>query len=200
MNYVRRMKTKYIASLLIVLAVLASACSESDDTEAVASLEGTETEAPADGAEPASSNEEEAEAALLDFTQCMRAQGIEIGDPTMDANGNLQMPPIELETSSEDDMGAAMTEMDAAFAECDQHLQGAVMGSPDPGADAEFEDAFIEYAGCMRDHGIDMPDPDFSADGGMMIDLGGGTPGDQDEFDAAHKECQPILAGIGIDL
>jgi len=192
------MKIKYVTLLLIVIAVLASACSDGDDTEAVASLEGTETEAP-DGGEPTLSTEEEAEAAMLDFTQCMREQGVDIGDPTMDANGNLQMPPIEFETASGDDIETAMAEMDAVFAECDQHLEGAVMGSPDPGADAEFEDAFVEYAGCMRDQGIDMPDPDFSGGGGM-IDLGGGTPGDRDEFEAAHKECQPILAGIGIDF
>ena len=193
------MKITHLTLLLIVVAVLASACSDGDDTGAVASLEATEIEATDDGGEPTLSTEEEAEAAMLDFTQCMREQGVDIGDPTMDANGNLQMPPIEFETSSEDDIETGMAEMDAVFAECDQHLEGAVMGSPDPGANVEFEDAFVEYAGCIRDQGIDMPDPEFSSGGGM-IDLGRGTPGDQDEFEAGLKECEPILAGIGIDF
>ena len=117
----------------------------------------------------------------------------------MDAAGNLQMPPIEVTGSPDDDMEETMAEMDAVFAECEQHLAGVTMGAPDSGMDAAFEDAFVEYAGCMREQGIDMPDPDFS-DGGMMIEMGSGTPGDEAEFEAAHKECQSILAGIGIDF
>lgn len=195
------MRISYLTTLLIIVALLASGCSDGDDTEAVASLEDTATEAP-ETAEAELSTEEEAEAAMLDFTQCLREQGVDVGDPTMGADGNLQLPPIEVsgEFDPEDDPDVMMAQMDAVFAECDQHLAGITLGAPDPGANVAFEDAFVEYAGCMRDHGIDMPDPDFSGDGGMMIELGSPTAGDQAEFDAAHEECEPILAGIGIDF
>ena len=79
-------------------------------------------------------------------------------------------------------------------------------GAPDTGtlfwlaADVAFEDALVEYAGCMRDHGIDMPDPDFSGEGGMMIELGQQSPGNEEEFEKAHRLCQPILAGAGLDF
>ena len=118
----------------------------------------------------------------------------------MDADGSLQMPPIEVSGEADEDLEAAMAELDAGFAECEQHLAGITMGSPDPGADAAFRDALVEYAGCMRDQGIDMPDPDFSGEGGMMIELGPQNPGDAAEFEAAHQECQPILAGTGLDF
>ena len=60
---------------------------------------------------------------------------------------------------------------------------------------SEMEDMLVEYAGCMRDNGVDMPDPDFSAGSGM-IDLGIADPNDA-TFRAADEACRSILAGFG---
>jgi hypothetical protein len=60
----------------------------------------------------------------------------------------------------------------------------------------EFQDAMLEYAQCMRDHGIDMPDPEFDAGGGVrqiMPEGEGGGPGPSEEFEAADEACRPIL-------
>jgi hypothetical protein len=66
-----------------------------------------------------------------------------------------------------------------------------------PVDDAELQDAMLEYAQCMRDHGVDMPDPEFSDDGGVRISAGpadGGEGGPDDEdFEAADEACQPII-------
>ena len=68
-------------------------------------------------------------------------------------------------------------------------------GQPDSGISAEQEDAVLEFAQCMRDNGVDMPDPEIS-DEGVRIRAGGpgdvGGPGDE-EWDAANEECQPIM-------
>ena len=182
-------------TLALLLALALVGCSQADDTEGVASLDTSSVKEVAD--EPAESPEVEAEQAMLDFTQCMREQGIDVDDPTMGADGNLQLAPIEIVGSAEGDVEEAMAEMDTVFAECPEHLAGATFGAPDPDAGIAFEDALVEYAGCMRDEGIDMPDPDFSGEGGV-IDLGSATPGDQAEFESAHAECQEILAGAGL--
>lgn len=70
-------------------------------------------------------------------------------------------------------------------------------GGPDrPADDPEFQDAMLEFAQCMRDHGIDMPDPEFSDEGGVSI---GGPPGeggagpDDEEWRAAEEACRPIM-------
>jgi hypothetical protein len=68
-------------------------------------------------------------------------------------------------------------------------------GRPDS---SEFRDAALEYAQCMRDNGIDMPDPTFDSDGGGgRVMIGGepeaGTTGPSEEFEAADEECRPIL-------
>ncbi len=188
------MRISLMCTLLIAAAL--TGCSGTEDTEGVASLQTTQAAAE-DPAEE--SPEVEAEQAMLDFTQCLRDQGLDVGDPTMGADGNLQLPPIEVVGSPDEDPEAAMAEMDASFAACEEHLAGVTLGAPDPGAGVAFEDALVEYAGCMREQGIDMPDPDLSGGGGI-IDLGSPTPGDEAEFEAAHRECREILAGAGLDF
>jgi hypothetical protein len=59
----------------------------------------------------------------------------------------------------------------------------------------------LAFAQCMRDHGIDYPDPVFSEDGGVTLigpDEGaaGFDPNDP-AFQAAQEACQEIFGGSG---
>jgi hypothetical protein len=64
-----------------------------------------------------------------------------------------------------------------------------------------FQDAMLEFSRCMRQHGVDMPDPTFSSDGEGGVGLtvkaptNGTGPGGPDNsvFAAADKACQPIM-------
>jgi hypothetical protein len=73
-------------------------------------------------------------------------------------------------------------------------------GGPRAGQE-EFQDAALEYAQCMRDHGVDMPDPEFDEDGGVSIRARARPgSGDQDrEMAAAEQECHPILDEVAPD-
>jgi hypothetical protein len=137
------------------------------------------------------------EEGLIAFTERLREEGIEVGNPTVDVNGNLQMPPIEVsfEASREAEMDAFSREMEDKFALCESLLpQMAFTGNNLP-AVSEMEDLVVEHAGCMRDNGVDMADPDFSHGSGM-IDLG--IPDLNDPiFQAADEACRSILAGFG---
>ena len=85
-----------------------------------------------------------------------------------------------------------MSEFEDMIAPCEEHLEGVV--STFSSADTtEIEDMLLAYAECMRDNGVDMPDPDFSSGGGV-IDLGaiGG-----EDFEAAEAACSPLLADLG---
>ena len=188
------MRSTSLFGLILVLALMAAGCSDDDETSQVASLE-TET---ADTSQDAEATEPDrvadTEAAILAFTQCLRDQGIEIDDPTVDADGNLQLPPIGLTSESDGtDPEEAMAALADIMASCEEHLEGITptLSGHDT---TEFEDAVLEYAQCMRSHGIDMPDPDFSPDGGI-IDLGSG---DGEAFEAADAECRPLLTRLGI--
>jgi hypothetical protein len=70
------------------------------------------------------------------------------------------------------------------------------------GTRKSFEDAMLEYARCMRSHGVDMPDPTFTDDGaghhGMAMQSGpagskNGPAPDSTAFKAAEKACKPIM-------
>jgi hypothetical protein len=63
----------------------------------------------------------------------------------------------------------------------------------DPEEQAEMQADMLEFAECMREHGIDMPDPVFSDDG-RVTQQGpppgaGGSDFSGAEFDAAADEC-----------
>jgi hypothetical protein len=77
-------------------------------------------------------------------------------------------------------------------------------GGGGPVDESEMQDAMLEYAECMREHGIDMPDPEFDGEGGGMViqreapAAGGGTtggPGDED-FEAAQEACGEIMEEV----
>lgn len=51
------------------------------------------------------------------------------------------------------------------------------------------DDAFLEYTACMRDMGVDMPDPTSDGDTVMIV----GEDSDPEAFEAAMAECDPIL-------
>jgi hypothetical protein len=189
------MRSTHVFGLILVVALGAAACSDDDESSHVASLE-TETANTSQDAEATEPDPvADTEAAILAFTQCLRKQGIEIDDPTVDADGNLQLPPIKLTSESDaTDPEEAMAAFADIMASCEEHLEGITLTLS--GHDTtEFEDAVLEYAQCMRLHGIDMPDPDFSPDGGI-IDLGSG---DGEAFEAADAACRPLLARLGID-
>ncbi|HMG40525.1 MAG TPA: hypothetical protein VK611_04320 [Acidimicrobiales bacterium] len=69
--------------------------------------------------------------------------------------------------------------------------------------DSEFQDAMLEYAACMRDHGVDMPDPEFNGEGGVAINAGPAT-GDreaaEETMEAADEACQPIMEDVMPDI
>lgn len=184
-------RTLFLA-FIAAFVMLASACSESSAPLSVASLEteATITEPAKAETDPVADSEE----AMFAFTQCLRDQGIDVDDPTVDANGNLQLPPIEFtveaEVSDPDEMPDP-SEFEDLIAPCEEYLEGVVFNAP-PSDATEFEDAFLAYAECMRDNGVDMPDPDFASG---MIDLGDVG---SDSFEAADATCKPHLAVLGL--
>jgi len=77
---------------------------------------------------------------------------------------------------------------------------------------ADPKDAMLAYAKCMRDHGIDMPDPVIvESNGGGSGDAGFSTgksvaggqavnPKDDPGFRTADTACRPLIAGMIKDL
>ena len=180
------------AIALTVVGLVASACSSGAETAQVASLETETTVAPAT-VENDGDTLADTEAAMLAFTQCLRDQGIKIDDPTIDADGNVQLPPInlEFEVPEGEDPEESMADLDKVMGSCDEHLEGITTTADAPDMTG-IEDDFLAYAACMRDNGVDMPDPDFSSG---VIELGG----DEAEFEAADAACRHHISNFIID-
>ena len=85
--------------------------------------------------------------------------------------------------------------------------QVATLRTPDPNAgpsaspveEIDGQEAILQFAACLRDNGIDLPDPQFGADGGFFGG-GGGELGGIDfmsrDFLAAMEACQHLLEAL----
>ena len=92
------------------------------------------------------------EEGVLDFAQCMREEGINFPDPTFDIDGNPQFDNLEIENEEE---------FESAFENCEDILRNALpeQFDLDPEVEAALVDASLEFSQCMREEGIDFPDP-----------------------------------------
>ena len=93
--------------------------------------------------------------------------------------------------------------MMAANEACQHLLEGVVQEFERPDM-SEMQDQMLAFAQCMRDNGVDMPDPEFSEDGGVTIFGGPGDEGRAIEIDPsdptfqeAQEACNEIFGGQG---
>ena len=180
-----------IAIVMSAVVVLLAACSGDAATQ-VASLDGapTDTVTVDDDATDAQSDED----GILAFAACMRDNGLEeFEDPDIDADGGLTFGFRGLVEDGEVDRDTVRTAMEA----CRIHLEGLSFAASDIDR-TEIEDQMFEFAACMRDNGMDMPDPDFS---GTPGEGGRGTgpftelDPDDPQFQEAMEACGDIFEG-----
>ena len=125
--------------------------------------------------------------AFLAYAQCMRAHGVDMPDPG--AGGNVTIGGN----------GIDPTTMQAAQNACQSKLPKAKGQQPSATQQKQFQDQALKFAQCMRQHGVDMPDPTFSnSGGGAMVQQGIGSidPTSQ-QFQDAQKACQSLLPNRG---
>ena len=146
-----------------------------------------------DGGDPAAdaaTDKQKIHDAELKFAQCMRDEGINFPDPNRDGETNIRVGP---------DTGIDPQEFEAAQKACKKY-QDAI---PRPEISAEYQEEFkknaLAHARCMREHGIDFPDPEFSAEGGARIKLGRNLDPEDADFKAAEEACEKYMKKPGAD-
>jgi hypothetical protein len=173
--------------LLLIAAVGAAlalgACGSSDDNG---------------GASSGKSGSDKAFEGALKFAKCMREHGIDMPDPQRVGSGGIK------QTMS--GKPGSKAKMDAAQKDCQKYMQIGGGRAPSAAEQAKAKDAMLAYAKCMRDNGVNMPDPKFSnSGGGVTFQLGGpdskgGSTGgpnpDSPTFKAADKVCHSKLADL----
>jgi hypothetical protein len=174
-----------LAAAIAVLALVASACgSDSGDPGVAQASDGGADSTATATTGTGTTATGDAEQAQLDFAQCMRDEGLDFEDPRPDANGDLQFqPPTE---------GFDQAAFQDALEVCQDLLAGAGDVLPDTDS-TEFQDAQLDFARCMRDEGIDFPDPQP----GQGLGAGAGRIDTDDPATAAAIDvCQPLIAGV----
>lgn len=186
------------ATLLLATAML-TACS-GDEADGEAQAVSVEVEGGATSNDPGGSTDSSAttdEEAALAFAECMRGEGIDFPDPTVGADGS-----IELVGGGGPQALQGQDGVDEAFEACQGELgDAAFLPGGDGAADqAEIEDTLLGFAECLRDQGLDVDDPQVG--GGFQPGAGGGglfgdsfDPEDPANADAIEA-CQDELVGL----
>ena len=131
--------------VLLLLSIFSACTIGGEESQGVVTIESTTETTIVD-------EEITFEEGVLDFAQCMREEGINFPDPTFDIDGNPQFDNLEIENEEE---------FESAFENCEDILRNALpeQFDLDPEVEAALVDASLEFSQCMRDQGIDFPDP-----------------------------------------
>jgi hypothetical protein len=102
-------------------------------------------------ASASASADDKRETARLKLSQCLREQGVDVPDaPGAGSSG----APVRVQLSAAD-----RKKLQAAMQGPCKSYQAAAFGNVTPEQRQEFQDAFTKFAACMRQHGVDLPDP-----------------------------------------
>ena len=162
--------------ILAFVAVFAACTIGGEESQGVVTIESTTVTTGVD-------EETTFEEGVLEFAQCMREEGINFPDPTFDIDGNPQFDNLEIENEEE---------FESAFENCEDILRNALpeQFDLDPEVEAALVDASLEFSQCMRDQGIDFPDPkpgEFGFFAFRDADIDFSSEAVQDAFEI----CQP---------
>jgi len=178
------------------LAVLGAAggCAKADANDSIATANGTRAKP-----SPSTSASGDRIEQLRAFAQCMRDHGVDVPDPEQ---GRIFVPRGG--AGGGGGGGAqGLNPNDPAFqtamTACRDKLPN---GGEPPKLNAEQIEQFRQFAQCMRDHGVNVPDP--NADGTLQFGPGRGLgqidrndPAVQAAFTACRDKLSDFRVGIG---
>ena len=134
-----------------------------------------------EGADGERAQREQFEAAALKHAECMRRHGIEVPDPEPGGGGLFQLDGPEADGSP--------TTQRRAMEACDKHLDDVPPPKLNDEQKNELRDSALEHARCMREQGIDFPDPRFGSDGTVSVQIGEGLEPADPAVERAEKAC-----------
>ncbi len=131
--------------------------------------------------------------AMLDYARCMRENGIDMPDPKFEGGRVTQRIGGPGRKINPDDMRTA----EKACAKYQAAIKPPELSDEEA---AEFKQAALENARCMREHGVEkFPDPTFDENGGAQIRMSKGMGIDPEDpaFKKAMKACEDKMPGAG---
>jgi hypothetical protein len=181
-----------VLGLGLALGLGAAACGGSPDGNGVATLggDGGGNRQQTGGGTANGSASKDPQEAALEFARCMREHGVDMPDPEVDSQGRMRIT-----VGGPGGKGGAPdpSKLEAAQQACGHLMRG---GGEGPGRlDPKAQDAMLAFARCMREHGIDMPDP--TGDGLIFNSRRGQGPDPRSaKFKEAERACDHHLADL----
>lgn len=167
------MRKAHLAAVGAGLALaLLTGCSSGDTAPQVPSISSPKA-SPGPSAAAGKADHTADRDAIRNFAKCMREHGVDTPDP-----GENEAPAINFSNDP-----ATTTALDA----CKKLLPGG--GMPKKLTPEELDKARKD-AKCMREHGVDMPDPDVNG-GARAVPM----KEDGAKFEEALKACEMGMAG-----
>jgi hypothetical protein len=208
------------AAVAAALSLAACGAAPTSDRQ-VASLstsdgasDGTAAPDGTDGTAPATTAPSDPNEAALQFAKCMREHGVDMPDPVVQDNG-AGGGGVMIQVGGPGEATPDKHTLDEANQDCQHYLADAAKNfdPPSPEELEKMKEQALKFAQCMREHGVDMPDPVFSDDGSVTVGLGvdgpngaepqlNGPPIDPQskEFQDANDACGAGNGGFGISV
>jgi hypothetical protein len=159
--------------LLLAVPLLLAGCGAAPTTSGIASAGGAAAQPTASASAPADRGE-----AQLKFAQCMRENGVDMADPN--GSGTIRIQ------SKKGEQGKTEKAMEAC-----RHLMKDVVGDKGAAPDPKRLDEMSKYAQCMRENGVDMPDPEPNGRFVLKMPKGG-----EQKMKAAQEACKELTPAM----
>jgi hypothetical protein len=123
----------------------------------------------------------------LKQAECMRRHGIDVPDPK--PNGGIM---ITGDSGNPEQLARAQRA-------CEKEVGKPPAPPQMSGKDQrEFRQAALKHARCMRQQGVDFPDPTFGPNGTVKIEIKPGAGPDNAAVQAAEAKCRKLLGNGGM--
>ncbi|MEU6719970.1 hypothetical protein ABZ897_51670 [Nonomuraea sp. NPDC046802] len=161
------------------LAALAAGCGSQEAGPGVASVAAGASRAPSAAASPTGTADPEEQGRK--FAQCMREHGVPMEDPDPNGGGGLKVAGE----------GIDKTKVQDAIKDCRAYAPFKDRKELKP----DEVEKMREFAKCMRDNGVDVPDP--NPDGTFASGSARNFKRDDPQFDKAFKACGAKFPKMG---
>ena len=166
---------RVVPVLGVTLLIALSACGGGSSASKVATLNGQ------GAATTTTISAKSTQDAFLAYAACMRQNGVDMQDPTFDANGNMTGGGIGRDSG----IDRTSTAFQTAQTACGSLIQGINFGGRDRGNfdRTAIQTAMNDYTACLRKQGLDVADMALPTRGGgnnggsIPIGDGGGAGG-----------------------
>jgi hypothetical protein len=129
---------------------------------------------------PDTMNEElDNEALMMEFAECLRNEGLEVADPKVDADGNVEKPEI----IGEDEI--PKEEWIEAYEVCGEIIANITFEEKEVDRTTQLEQ-YLEIATCMSEAGFGVGEPTAETLDTWMADL-------KDTFDWDDPDAQEVI-------